>query len=348
MKPQGNTKSLLYLLPGIALMGLIIVIWGFISKPSPLAGTARNDSADVKIFNASNAASLASLSDIPDGLFNYGGSTTFVPLRAQLEPFIEQTFPEFELRYTSPYSKTPGSSVGIEMLLEGQLSFSESSRPLKPQEYDTAQQRGIELEQIPIAIDGIAVAVHPSLAVDGLTISQLGDIYQGLITNWSEVGGPDLPIQPFSRPPSAAGTPEFFVENVMNGADFGQAVQFVDSTTAGLRQVESTLGGLYFASAPEIVPQCQVKTLPLAGADGAAFVPAYQAPLVRSADCPEQRNQLNVIAFRSGSYPLTRRLFVIVKVNGSTDEAAGRAYTDILLSPEGQTLIEQAGFVSIR
>ncbi len=57
---------------------------------------------------------------------------------------------------------------------------------------------------------------------------------------------------------------------------------------------------------------------------------------------------MNRDAFREGTYPLTRRLFVIVKADGSRDEAAGRAYVDILLSPEGQTLIEQTGFVSIR
>ena len=64
--------------------------------------------------------------------------------------------------------------------------------------------------------------------------------------------------------------------------------------------------------------------------------------------CPEQRNQLNMEAFRDGAYPLTRRLFVIVKQDASTDEAAGRAYANILLSPEGQDLIEQTGFVRIR
>src|SRR5688572_21627882 len=41
----------------------------------------------------------------------------------------------------------------------------------------------------PIAQDGIAVVVNPQNTVNGLTVEQLRDIYQGHITHWSEVGG---------------------------------------------------------------------------------------------------------------------------------------------------------------
>ena len=52
------------------------------------------------------------------------------------------------------------------------MSFSESSRPLKPNEYEAAQQRGFGLEQVAAAIDGIALAVNPELGMDGLTVSR--------------------------------------------------------------------------------------------------------------------------------------------------------------------------------
>ncbi|MEM9005135.1 MAG: substrate-binding domain-containing protein, partial [Cyanobacteria bacterium P01_F01_bin.86] len=197
-------------------------------------------------------------------------------------------------------------------------------------------------------IDGIAIAVHPSLAIEGLTLAQLSDIYQGRITNWSEVGGPNLAIQPFSRSPEAAGTPEFFVSNVLNENPLDERVEIVFDTTTALRKVATSLGGIYYASAPEVVPQCIVQTLPLANADGAPFVPAFKSPAVDPANCPEQRNQLNAKAFREGTYPLTRQLFVIIKKNGADEEAAGQAYADILLSFEGQALIKKAGFISIR
>lgn len=291
---------------------------------------------------------LESPENLPQGLFNYGGSTTMIPIREVIEPAIQQSLPDFQLRYTSPIGQNPGSGTGVQMLLEGQLAFSESSRPLKAKEYDQAKLQGGDLRQIPVAIDGIAVAAHPDLETVGLTLEQLRAIYLGDITNWSDVGGPNLAVKPFSRLPDAGGTPEFFQSTVLQGDDFGESVSFVETTTIGLQQTAQTPGGIYFASAPEVVPQCLIQTLPIANTEEEGYVAPYQDPPVSSADCPEQRNQVNAEAFKSGDYPLTRRLFVIIKTDGSIDEQAGRAYADILLSPNGQTLIEQAGFVSIR
>lgn len=74
--------------------------------------------------------------------------------------------------------------VTIRMLIENQLAFSQASRSLKDEEIQRAQQRGLTLKEVPVAIDGIAIAVHPDLPVSGLTITQLKDIYTGKISNW--------------------------------------------------------------------------------------------------------------------------------------------------------------------
>lgn len=100
---------------------------------------------------------------MPEGLFNYGGSTTWAPIRKVADPQIQTVFPNFQLRYTQHPTQPPGSGTGISMLLDGELAFSQSSRPLKDKEYQQAQQRGFQLEQIPVAIDGIAIAVNHDL-----------------------------------------------------------------------------------------------------------------------------------------------------------------------------------------
>ena len=64
--------------------------------------------------------------------------------------------------------------------------------------------------------------------------------------------------------------------------------------------------------------------------------------------CPAQRNQLNIDAFRNGDYPLTRRLFVIVKTDGGPNQQAGEAYARIILTDQGQQLVRESGFVNIR
>lgn len=290
---------------------------------------------------------FAQVTDLPTGLFSYGGSTTWAPIRGIVDPAIEIVHPQFRLRYTDPTSGSPGSGSGIKMLLDGQLAFAQSSRSINDKELSRAQTRGLTLKEIPVAIDGIAIAVHPNLDISGLTLTQVREIYTGKLTNWQQLGGSDLPIVPYSRKINEGGTIEFFAENILAGADFGSNVQFVATTTQALRFVAASPGSIYYASAPEVVSQCTVKPLPL-GRKATQLVAPYTEPFVELARCPQQRNQLNSAAFQSGEYPITRRLFVIIKLDGGADQQAGEAYAKLLLTSQGQELIAKAGFVSIR
>ncbi|MDJ0594482.1 MAG: PstS family phosphate ABC transporter substrate-binding protein [Pleurocapsa sp. MO_226.B13] len=283
---------------------------------------------------------------VPQGIYNYGGSTTWAPIRQEVNPQLAEKYPKFHIRYVPPINATPGSGTGIRMLLEGELDFSQSSRPIKPEEHVIAHQQGFTLRNYHVAIDAIAVAVKPSLPVSGLTMEQLKKIYTGKITNWKEVNGPDLEIIPLSRKAEDGGTPEFFHEHVLHDEDFGSNVKYVYSTTDGLKQVVNIPGAIYYASAPEVVPQCTVKALSLAD-QTKEFVPPYLPPLVNPSDCPQQRNQLNQEAIKNATYPLTRYLSAIVKQDGSRAQKAGEAYAHLLLSKEMQELVEQAGFVPI-
>ncbi len=294
-----------------------------------------------------SAKTFQSVPEVPRGVFNYGGSTTWAPIRGLVDPQLQSAHPGFQLRYVDPVSGTPGSRSGIRMLLDGQLAFAQSSLPVTNAEYATAQQRGFKLEQRSVAIDSIAVVVNPSLAVPGLSLDQLRQIYLGQVTNWGQVGGPNLPITPFSRKLEDGGTVEFFVENVLQKQPLGSNVQSVYSTTEALRRVSNTPGGIYYASAPEAVPQCTVKPLPL-GRTPSQLVAPYLDPLVPPQQCPAKRNQLNAKAFQGGNYPITRNLFVVIRQNRGPEQQAGEAYADLLLSDQGQQEMEKAGFLRIR
>ncbi len=296
---------------------------------------------------SSGLASFSQVSNVPAGLFNYGGSTTWAPIRLETEAILSQAWPEFRLRYTNPTTGTPGSGSGIRMLINDQLAFAQSSRPLNEKELQAAQQRGFQLTAVPVAIDGIAFAVHPSLQIPGLSVAQIRDIYTGKITNWQDVGGPNLGIIPYSRRPEDGGTVEYFIEEVLGKRNLGANVKLARDTTDGIRKVAATAGGIYYASAPEIVGQCTVNYLPLKSQAG-EWVPPYQPPFVPSDQCPAQRNQLNQQGFQSGEYPITRKLFVIVKKNGQVEQQAGEAYANFLLTNQGQAAITQAGYVSLR
>ncbi|NJL81979.1 MAG: PstS family phosphate ABC transporter substrate-binding protein [Chloroflexaceae bacterium] len=285
---------------------------------------------------------------VPSDTYYYGGSTTWAPIRRDVDSQLFAAVPTFRLKYRDPKpgsGETPGSGTGIRMLLDGELNFSQSSRPVKDKEQAKARLQGFNLRQIPVALDGIAIAVHPSLAIDGLTLEQLRRIYTGQINNWQAVGGPNLAIVPYSRRQEDGGTVEFFLEEVIEGS-FGNNVQFARDTTDGLRKAGRDLGGIYYGSAPEVVGQCTVKPLALGEKTG-QWVAPYTLPYIPQKDCPRYRNRLNSQAFQEGTYPITRELYVIVK-EGSDLETAGKAYAELLLTEEDQKFIEKAGFVRIR
>ncbi len=290
---------------------------------------------------------FASVPNVPIGTFNYGGSTSWAPIRLTVDTAIQAARPEFQLRYVEPNNAAPGSGTGIQALIDGKLAFAQSSRPILDEELARARQRGFSLQQIPVAIDGLAVAVNPNLYIPGLTTEQLKSIYTGKTTNWSQLGGPNIPIKAYSRHLSDGGTVELFWQEILGGQPFGANVEFVSTTTQALQKVAANVGGIYYASAPEVVPQCSIKPLPLGRTQG-EYVPPYQEPFVLPSECPGKRNRLNIEVFQSGKYPITRNLFVVVKQNAQPQEQAGIAYANLLLTEQGQELISKTGFVKIR
>ena len=344
---ETREQFLLFLLISIA-VGLIIGGFWWASEKSIDSITSGSYLKTKKNSNrpANRAYNFAQVQNVPSGIFNYGGSTTWAPIANIVDPEIQSTWVQYRLRYTHPVLGNPGSGTGIRMLLDGQLSFAQSSRPLKDKEYEQAKQRGFSLKQIPVAIDGIAIGVNPNLQVSGLTISQIKRIYTGKIVNWKELGGADIPIVPLSRKENEGGTVSFFADNVLGEEDFGKNVVLVKNTTEGIRKVASNLGSIYYATTAEIVPQCQIKSLPI-GRKQDELISPYQKPFVPLSKCPQKRNQINKKALQSGRYPITRRLFVIVKQNGQIDELSGNAYANFMLSDRGQDLIDKAGFIRI-
>ena len=317
---------------------------------SHLFSSISADSSSEKLSNIASptASTFRSITSVPPGLFNYGGSTAWAPIRQMVDSQIQGEHPELKLQYVNPTNESPGSSSGIRMLLNGQLDFAQSSRPLTPSELTTAQQSGFTLAARQVGSDAIAVVVNPSLPVSSLTINQLQQIYQGQITNWKLLGGADLPITPFSQRREDADTVVFSGDKSFALPVSSPNVQYVHSATEALRLVNKTPGGLYYGSARALVPQCMVKPLSLSSGTSTPAIPPYLEPLVPPQECPHQRNRINTEAIKNGSYPITSNLYVIIKQNKEKSEQAGDAYAKLLLTNQGQQAIEQAGFIGVR
>lgn len=309
--------------------------------------------------------------DVPDGEFRYAGSTTWDLLRKALEAEIAKTHSQFRLKHQGAI----GSAAGINTLLNDNLTnrkldFVLSSRHLNESEIKSDSDN-FKLKEIPVARDGIAIAVNHQLKIPGLTIQNLKDIYTGKITNWREFGGPDLEIVAYSRNLKQGGTPAFFKKEVLDNEEFGANIRFIDTTTEGLRWVERSPGGIYYASAPGVVPQCSIRTLPVGQTSG-NYVSLYKNSFTTPQKCKEKKrrgnyNQVNIEELRN-NYPryLTRKLFVIHKqidFKGLEPDVendlkfhfkeelkameAGKAYANLLKTDEGKRIIKKAGYVPI-
>jgi uncharacterized membrane protein YfcA/ABC-type phosphate transport system substrate-binding protein len=278
--------------------------------------------------------------NVPAGQFFYGGTMGAAALRSQnFLDEIKRAHPEFQLRYLDPLSIPPDSSTGIKMLIDGELSFAESQRPLREAEYEKARNRGFTLKQIPVAITGVAFFTHPDLKIPGLSLEQIQGIYTGLFTNWKQLGGPDLPIIPISQDFDGTGsTISLLLQNLRPEAQhMGKTVQIVRDTTASLRSVGNTPGAIGYGTQALVISQRSIRLLGLAKGRSSNYVQ------------PATTNgQVNKAALKDGSYPLIQRVFVIVRQDDTLDEVAGTAYANLLSSQKGQTLIDQAGYLPIR
>ena len=278
---------------------------------------------------------------VPQGKFLYGGSTTFAPLRSKklkdpsLPDTIKKFHPKFELKYDAPKEKKLGSEDGIQMLLDGELSFSESSRPLKEEE-------NYKLDQKEVAIDGIAIFVHIETPIKSLTISQLNDIFTGDITNWKDIN-PDpnahtnQNITCYIRDSKVGGTQEFFRSEILQGREY-KCDQTAKNTSDLINKVKNNKGSISFASASEVVDQERIRSLPIAQKNKQPIVSPYR---------DDDMKKPNIEAFANGKYPIIRKLYIVIKKDGGNDKKAGYAYANLLLSEQGQEIIKKAGFAPI-
>lgn len=114
-----------------------------------------------------------------------------------------------------------GSSAGIKAAVEGTADIGMSSRELSEEE------KAQGLVETVIAYDGIAVVVNPTNGVADLTKAQIKDIFEGKITNWSEVGGSDQAIIVVTRE-AGSGTRGAF-EEILKLLDESKASTIVDT-----------------------------------------------------------------------------------------------------------------------
>jgi phosphate transport system substrate-binding protein len=253
------------------------------------------------------------------------GSDTMVNLALAWAQTYGQIYPNVQIAVTGG-----GSGTGIASLINGTVDMANASRQIKPEERAQAEANGIDPIEYVVAGDAIAIVVHPSNPVDGLTIPQLADIYSGKITNWRDIGGDDRPIVLLSRE-SNSGTHVYFLEEVVRQGRADDYTLFSPDT-------------LLMPSSEGI--SAEVRQNPNAiGYDGLGYVTPDQkmVAVARAEDGPYVLPAVETV--KNGSYPIARGLYIYT---AGEAQGAVRAYLDWILGPEGQEIVREQGFVPLQ
>ncbi|GGH70419.1 hypothetical protein GCM10010978_05330 [Compostibacillus humi] len=146
------------------------------------------------------------------------GSGTVYPLMSRLaEEYMINEQPNVSVEVSRA-----GTSAGFEKFLaEDGTDFNDASRPIKDEEKAKADELGIEVMEIKVALDGLTIVVNPENDwATELTAEQVNDIFLGNVTKWSEINSewPDEKIQTYG-PNENHGTYEFFYENILEEQD---------------------------------------------------------------------------------------------------------------------------------
>jgi serine/threonine protein kinase len=319
----------------------------------------------IALWLGSNRERFEGVTGIPNGEFKFGGSTTWATTRQEevkLDDKIQKAFPQFRIRYIDnnnspgviksigkkdPCPIGPGSEAGICWLIEGDLDFAQSSMPLEQYNHPSNKESMKNLKEEAVGSDAVVIVVHPELNISALSKVQLRRIYTGEITNWKDIGGKDLSISPVFRDPSS-GTGSLFRDLLLLKEKDIKA-ELVKTPTQGLQWVLKHPGAIFYGSAQEmIVDSCGTKPIAIGETQGSAIKP-FEEPLQSFEACNNKghKNKPNFEVIKNQKYPLTRKIYVIIKADGGNRQKAGEAYAKLLKTKQGQELLERAGFVSI-
>lgn len=221
------------------------------------------------------------------------------------------------------------TSASFAALLTDKAEMVLTSRRISNRELDAFVDAGLgnlaslDREKI-VAQDALVIVTSPKNRVDSLSLRQIEGIFSGRIRNWSEVGGPDAPINVYV-PPLGSGETEFFYQTVLEPefSEFAADVKLVSTIDGVADLVTGDPFGVGLTSSATVRA---ARAVPIGSTCG--IVTASDAFSIKSED-----------------YPLSRRLFVYTTNRDLPSRAT--QLVELLASDQGQQVVEEAGLISL-
>ncbi|SCH86284.1 Phosphate-binding protein pstS precursor [uncultured Clostridium sp.] len=272
-----------------------------------------------------------------EDLLRLDGATALYPVYAG---FVQAVYPQGEYPLYDNTSEGYGSITcsgtvnAYERLITGRTDLIFAAAPSQEQ-LEMARRAAKELHLTPIGREAFVFFVNSRNPVEGLTVEQIQGIYTGQITNWNQVGGKNQPIRPFQRLENSGsqsallrlmdGLPLIEPEKEDRVGGMGGIIQQV----ASYRNYKNSIGFSFRFYASEMAANDQIRLLALDG-----VFPTKES-------------------IRDGSYPISDSFFAITAAPiGAPDPRESNpklnAFLDWILSEQGQQIVEDSGYVSIR
>ncbi|MGL4234900.1 MAG: phosphate ABC transporter substrate-binding/OmpA family protein [Tabrizicola sp.] len=259
---------------------------------------------------------------------DYLGATATLTDISETEVFVRYVGTDGS-EISSLYVNSTGSGDAFDALESKSAELGMTSRPQDDEEAQrliaagAADLRGTDHETV-IAVDSLAVITHPSNPVKALTRQQIGDMYLGVITNWSQVGGPDAPITVLSREDDS-NTRGVFENAIFSGEEptLAERVTYPGGDNpemaAAVLADENAIGYVGFAYSEglnrvEMASTCGITTT------------------------------ATPFSVKTEEYPLGRRLFLYNRPDNLPADAS--RFLEYVLSPEADDAIAQSNFVN--
>jgi phosphate transport system substrate-binding protein len=293
---------------------------------SPSAGAAEL-TAPVLRIHGSNTIGAELMPALVEAFYRQRGATTLarVPGAHAHQTLVLATSPANDRPETIEVSAA-GTATGFEALAHGGCDIAMASRVVSDDEAAAIVRAGLGDARTPgsehvLALDGIAILVHPNNPLASVEASALASIFAGETRDWSKLGRAPGPIAVYARD-GASGTYDSFEHLVLGGRALASgATRFADSTqlSDAVARDEAGIGFVGLAA---------VHTAKVLAVGEQGATPMLPSPFTVTTE----------------SYFLSRRLFLYTPARPS-DTAL--AFVTFALSSAGQKIVRERGFVDL-
>jgi phosphate transport system substrate-binding protein len=271
-----------------------------------------------KLVTIATIATLALSSALVARELMVKGSDTLLNLVQNLAEAFSTAQPDVTVSVTGG-----GSGVGISAIISNETDIADASRSIKSKEIATARANGVNPTEYVIAIDGVCIIVNASNSIEKLTIDQFSQLYQGKISNWSQVGGPNKKVSLYGRQPSS-GTFVYVRDEAVKG-EYSASMRQMNGNAQIVEAVKGDEGGIGYVGVGYARVD-GIKVLKMSN-DGAN----YYSPLDKS-------------SIDAGTYPLARPLFQYTNGKAKGD---AKSFIQFEISAAGQKIVEEQGFFPV-